>query len=379
MAEEVIPAPARPKGKAELAMFGGQAPDERKGELGLLVRVPQALTVTGVRVTCEPKGSTEDRQPKEETITSGISEINAITVKGLDGGQYYCYTSLEINGEWRKSSQNFNRWRLKDPKPAASPKRKNQEASKKAPPAKRPKAGPKIAMPKATARLNNEKASEWIISNVLLNEALDGNKNKNIRGDIGEIIFAMVAPAIFGVSWDKVKIVGAHSKRGRGDGGRDIIITDNKKSTTYVVDFKAWKEGTVSAKDARSIGGALTAIRMNTNRGVGIVATNRHFSDEAEQYKSDYNTNAPQKFHQDKGSTVELWDGKELKTQIALAINKDETDGGWDKTAIHFIADVLCYLDFKELIECEGAREDDSREKLKEKVGCELAKLFKPS
>ena len=107
----------------------------------------------------------------------------------------------------------------------------------------------------------------------LLNEVLlhTGFENNQQRGDVGEIIFAMIAPGCLRVDWEDVSIVGAHASGGQGDGGKDVII--NGRNKKYIVDFKAWSKNKVSAKDARSIGGALMATGDdNYDEFVGIVA-----------------------------------------------------------------------------------------------------------
>ena len=165
------------------------------------------------------------------------------------------------------------------------------------------------------------------------------------RGDIGEHIFAMIAPAIFNVSWAQVSIVGAHEVLGQGDGGQDIRI--EAPGTTIIVDFKAWAPNgpAVHAKDARSIGGALAAISTNKPTRLGIVATNHGFTGAARRYATDYENN-----NVGTGLRVELWDNAKLRTQMSRAIQACPGGPGG------FISDVLCYLDFKRLIDYPTAR-----------------------
>ena len=170
--------------------------------------------------------------------------------------------------------------------------------------------------------------------------------HKQKRGDIGEIIFAMLAPAEFEVNWNDVAIVGAHANNGVGDGGKDIIIKSVKRrdsEAVVIVDFKAWRDERrkVCAKDARSIAGALAVGIPGEKRGdirEGIVATNRTFTGPATQYKTAYNdTNSKSK--------VLLRDGTYLDDMIRRAI--EDAEQGWKGNVGQFIEDVLCYLHHK--------------------------------
>lgn len=195
------------------------------------------------------------------------------------------------------------------------------------------------------------------------------------RGNIGEVIFAMIATKTFNCSWGDVEIVGAHATRkmrsGPGDDGRDIIIRGNPPR---IVDFKAWSKNgpKIGAKDARSIGGALGAIYEARNGGIGIVATNHDFTENAKQYGKDFNECSKDSYNKE----VELWDGKKLRKKIRDAID------AWEGGASGFIKDVLCYLDKKELIKLKyprgRAQAKESEDSLARKAG-DLDRLFEQS
>ena len=175
---------------------------------------------------------------------------------------------------------------------------------------------------------------------------------KQQRGDVGEIIFAMIAPACFDVHWGDVSIVGAHMSGGRGDGGKDVII--NGRSKKIIVDFKAWSRGSVNVKDARSIGGALMAVdRDDYDEFLGIVATNRTFTNSAVNYVNDLNTNAPGAFK------VQLWNGTKLRRKIKSAINNPSRSKGWNENAGQFVTHVLCYLACERKIRVRPRDEDE--------------------
>ena len=233
-------------------------------------------------------------------------------------------------------------------------------------------------------RLTATSAIDWVLSDaLLLHPDLDAdvNKNKNMRGDMGEYIFAMIAAAAYNVPWTKVKIVGAHStRRGHGDGGKDIIITDDNNQRTYIVDMKAWKDGNVSAKDARSIGGALSAIPMehDNGSGVGIVATNRGFTSSAEDYAAEHNANAPFKYREGSSFLVRLMNGDALKTKMKNAIDSRKGQG-WAGNPTSFIEDLLCYLHFRELIIADAYGDEEGQQALAQRAGVRsLGELFKP-
>jgi len=107
-----------------------------------------------------------------------------------------------------------------------------------------------------------------------------------------------------------VTLVGAGlaAAQGPGDGGRDLIV--NRPQISWVVDCKAYAEGRpVTAKDVRSIMGALRSLNQTRNAGRGYVVTTSHFSSAAEQAQADWNRNNGD--HQ-----VSLVDGGQLREWI---------------------------------------------------------------
>ena len=80
---------------------------------------------------------------------------------------------------------------------------------------------------------------------------------------------------------------------------------------------------------------------------------------------------------------VDLMPGKKLSSIIVNAINESDDDQGWSGNVSLFLKHILCYLHFKDKIRCtaftnEGSMSDAKME-LENKVGRNLADLFKPA
>ena len=230
---------------------------------------------------------------------------------------------------------------------------------------------PVIAMPPSSIKPDG--VCKLLLEDILFHEHVP---NTIHRGNIGEVIFAMIATKIFNCSWSDVEIVGAHAARemrsGPGDEGRDIII---RVKPPRIVDFKAWSTNgpRIGAKDARSIGGALGAMEITDEGGIGIVATNHDFTANAVRYRDDFN-NYSGDLH---SKSVELWNGGKLKDKIKSAIKK------WPGQSSGFITDVLCYLDKKELIKLtypdgETGKKESQRELAQRAGVTNLGSLFNP-
>ena len=374
--------------------------------------VPHGDNMTAIKLVCERNHQENKKESWVEVesnclvIEGGRFQHFASTderlvpfkVTGLEYGTKYRFsTQLKIDGSFREKSDPTGRHtRQKPTSPGADvatigtnpPQAQQTTAHAPAPaptaaaPAPAPALDPdrqpggKFHRP-AIALLERDYTTGDACAKLLVEILEHQDLHKQRRGDIGENIFAMLAPAEFEVPFAAVAIVGAHECGGVGDGGKDVIIRDARNShgfRIHIVDVKAWRTGSVGARQVRSIGGALgVRIPGQTNKckaKVAIVATNQDFSRPAEKYSNEFNANP------DNGANkVLLWNEQKFKEMITGAATSD-TEFGWDNNVAQFIKDVLCYLDHKELIYCEAAR--TNRASLEAKVGCNLNDLFSP-